>query len=292
MQTPRALIPARSEKQAMDWSLVLVSQGIETAIERDGEQGNWGLVVHEPDYERAVHAIQQYRTENPVRPWRHRVPGTELVFDWRGISWFALLAFVYFLNEQTGGRLKDAGLMDNQAVHDGAWWRLFTATMLHGDLPHLVTNATTGLVLLGLVMGTFGPGTGLLGAYLAGVGGNLAGLIFYPDIHRSLGASGFVMGALGMLTGESFSLLKEKFASRQLIMRALAGGLLLLVLWGFSPDPRTDVLAHVAGFGIGVAIGGLLAFQPSQWLQRPLANWLASVGVTALVILTWWLALR
>ena len=101
MQPPTAIIPVRSEKQALEWSLVLVSQGIETAIERNAESGVWGLAVNEPDYHRALDALRQYRLENRGQIWRRALPGTELIFDWRAVFWFLLLGFVYFL---AGGR--------------------------------------------------------------------------------------------------------------------------------------------------------------------------------------------
>ena len=53
MQPMSAAIPARTERQAMDWSLVLVSQGIATTIERDPEANLWRLIIDAPDYPRA-----------------------------------------------------------------------------------------------------------------------------------------------------------------------------------------------------------------------------------------------
>ena len=41
-------------------------------------------------------------------------------------------------------------------------------------------------------MGRYGPGLGLLAAYLAGVGGNLTAWAVYGESHRGLGASGVV----------------------------------------------------------------------------------------------------
>src|ERR1035437_10950698 len=93
------------------------------------------------------------------------------------------------------------------ALAHGEWWRLFTATWLHADLAHLAMNMVFGFLFLGLVMGRYGPGVGLLAAYLAGVGGNLAAWLVYGENHRGLGASGVVMGALGLLTIQSVSLL-------------------------------------------------------------------------------------
>ena len=42
---PLACIRAHSERQAMDWSLVLASQGIEAVIERHPDTGVWRLWV-------------------------------------------------------------------------------------------------------------------------------------------------------------------------------------------------------------------------------------------------------
>jgi len=44
-ESATARIPVRSRRQAMDWSLVLLSQGIETTILPPGEDGNWSLLV-------------------------------------------------------------------------------------------------------------------------------------------------------------------------------------------------------------------------------------------------------
>ncbi len=91
--------------------------------------------------------------------------------------------------------------MDGAAVAHGQWWRLFTAIWLHADLAHLATNATIGLLLLGLAMGRYGTGAGLLAAYLAGAGGNLVAGLISLQPHRSLGASGMVIGCLGSASG-------------------------------------------------------------------------------------------
>jgi hypothetical protein len=61
MQPAHTTIPVRTERQAMDWSLVLVSQGIEVTIERDPDIDRWQLVVNAPDRTRALRAIRQSR---------------------------------------------------------------------------------------------------------------------------------------------------------------------------------------------------------------------------------------
>ncbi len=292
MQLVPATIPVRTERQAMDWSLVLVSQGIEATIERDPEADLWRLVINAPDYPRALQAIRLYRAENRHQIWRQQLPWTGLVFDWRSILPLAFIVFLYAMEVTGRGELRAAGMMDNQAVHAGQWWRLFTAVTLHGDLAHLTANVTTGLLLLGLAMGALGPGAGLLASFLAGAGGNLAGLLIYPETHRGLGASGMVMGALGLLAAQWLALLRHGLTPRQLVIRGVMSGALLLVLLGFSPERNVDVLAHVAGFVTGLLLGAALAFCPRNLLHQTWVDRSALAAAGCLAGVCWWLALR
>lgn len=292
MHAVPAMIPAGTERQAMDWSLVLVSQGIETLIERDAESGVWRLVVEAPDYPRAIGAIRQYHAENRQKRWQQTLPWTGLVFDWRCAVPILIFVFLFVFEAMGRADFSRLGMMNNTLVHQGQWWRLFTAVTLHGDLAHLAANTTTGLLLIGLVMGAYGAGVGLLASFLAGVGGNVAGLLLYSATHRGLGASGMIMGALGLLAAQWLVLLKHGLTPRQLAIRGLLSGAFLFILLGFSPQANVDVLAHVAGFITGLLLGGGLALLPqrwhsSAWLDR-LSLLLAFGGGSA----AWWFALR
>jgi membrane associated rhomboid family serine protease len=287
-----AAIPARSERQAMDWSLVLISQGIEPLIERDAEAGRWLLVVNEPDYPRAVDALRRYQAENRAPRWQHTLPAVGLLFDLRSLGCLLFLGLLFALEPAGQGGLRNTGVMDNHLVHAGQWWRLFTAVTLHGDYSHLAANLSTGFLLLGLAMGAYGYGVGLLMSYLAGVGGFFAGLIFLPESHRSLGASGMVLGALGLLGAQWVALLRHGITPKQIAARGMLSGCLLLVLLGLSPRENTDVLAHVAGFLTGLFLGAVLAFCPRRLVEGPWPNRLALALTLALVLGPWWLALR
>ena len=287
-----AIIPVRSERQAMDWSLVLVSQGIETAIEQAPESGAWRLRVSEDDQARAWTTLRLYWHENRRRRWQRPLKWTGLLFDGRAAFWFGLIAAIYLVDALGFADFKGVGMMDTLAVRKGEWWRLFTAVMLHADVGHLAGNAATGFLLLGLAMGSYGAGAGLLAAYLAGAGGNVAAFFLAGEAHRSLGASGMVLGALGLLAVHSFSQWRFGATPRDLAGRSLMAGVLLLVLLGMSPKTDVDVLAHVAGFVSGAILGlgwGLLPERArcSPWLDRSTA-----LGCAALVALTWMLASR
>lgn len=269
----------------MDWSLVLASQGIENTIERSAETQQWQLSVPRFDYQRAIRAIKQYHLENRRGAWVREMPWSGLLFDWRAAAWALIVIAIFIADEMRGEALQKAGAMSNALVTKGQWWRLFTAVTLHGDVGHLAVNVTTGFLLVGLAMGAYGPGMGLLAAYLAGAGGNLAGLVFHGGDYQSLGASGVVLGALGLITVESIGL---RGAGREFIVRGLCGGFLLLVLLGLSPDPRTDVLAHAGGFVSGAVLGAPLAF----WRDRlgGKVDHTALFIFTALLLGTWALA--
>ena len=286
MEPSDAIIRVRSEKQAMDWSLVLVSQGIETAIEQSPEDGAWMLVVNAADTARSRAAIRQYERENRRRRWQQPVRWTGLLFDWRALFCLLPLVALFYLSDVAGVvDLKSAGTMDNQLVRHGEWWRLFTAVTLHADAGHLASNLVSGVLLLGLAMGSYGPGKALIASYLAGVTGNLAGLLLLHGPHRSLGASAMVLGSLGLLTVQSLSLWRSGESHSRLIGRAIAAGFLLLVLLGLNP--QTDVLAHVGGFVGGCVLGIALVFLPDRWKENVAVDRGAALACLAVVLGMW-----
>lgn len=278
-------IPTRSKRKAMDWSLVLASQEIETIIT---QEDGWGLLVTENDFERAIAAIQQFEKENRGWNWRQKLPGTGLVFHWGGIAPCLLFAAFFLLSEKQKPIIKSLGMMNSKAVSSGEWWRLFTAICLHGDAAHLIANVTTGFILFGMAMARYDAGVGLLAAYLAGAGGNWAGYIFYPETHRSLGASGMVMGALGLLAVEGIAAWRTTRATHW-IRRGVAAAILVLVLMGFSEG--TDIVAHVGGFFFGAIFGIILHFAPEN-MRGKSANSLSAIALAGMTMLTWWMALK
>jgi membrane associated rhomboid family serine protease len=272
----------------MDWSLVLVSQGIESTIDHSDDGAGWGVLVPTADHEPALNALRQYEVENRGWPWRRKILHENFVFDWGSLAWTCLLALFYWFSEIQPG-LRAAGMMDSAAVAQGEWWRLFTAVWLHADLAHLAANATLGGILLGLAMGRFGTGMGLWAAYLAGVGGNVSAWLAASEPHYSLGASGMVMGSLGLLATQSLSSWRETPQARKFIVAGILGGVMLFTLLGLNPD--SDVMAHFGGFASGLLLGGALACFP-DFAKKPGFDLLSGLAFALWVILPWWLALR
>ncbi len=293
VNTPESLrgvaIPARSRRQAMDWSLALASQGIEVTLDHQPEGLGWVLWVDAAQQTAALAVLRQYRLENRGWRLRHRLRALEVRFHPAALAWAGMLMAFHVLAEAAGGRLEAAGCMTHTTGVRGEWWRLVTATMLHADVGHLASNVATGLAALGLAMGRYGAGWTWCLTLLAGALGNAVGLVFHPAPYRGLGASGMVMGALGMLTVQSLGAWRHPRAAWRSVFAGLAAGTLLFVLFGLSP--RSDVVAHVGGYVGGVLGGLLLHGLPRTWGPRSAADgWAGTLGL-ALAAGCWFFAL-
>lgn len=288
-ESTRTEIPARSRRQAMDWSLVLLSQGIECVIEQI--ETAWRLTIDPRDYERATAVLQQYRRENRGWRWQQRLPWPEFSFHGGVVIWCLVLVVFYWLSNIPSMHLKTAGMLYSPDVRNGAWWQLFTAVVLHWDLAHLIANLTTGFLLLGLAMGRYGAGCALLAACLAGAAGNLFGVVLHSEPYRGLGASGMVMGGLGLLTIQSLSFRRSRPLVARYLVAGLFAGLMLFVLLGVGRDPATDVPAHLGGFVAGVVLGALMTTQSGKKLTAVKTNLVAGLLGGLLLSFAWVIAL-
>jgi rhomboid protease GluP len=285
---PEALIPVRSHRRAMDWSLVLLSQGIECSILHDDL--GWRLRLAPEDHARAVIVLDQYRRENRGWVWREQLSAAGADIHWGVLLWCLLLASWHAWVVAQGGGWRLAGQMDSVAMRHGDWWRLFTAVTLHGDVAHLMANLTAGFLTLGLAMTRWGAGWALLAAGFAGAFGNVCGLVFHPEPHVGLGASGMVMGGLGLLTVPEPSPARNRRRGFPALLRSLLGGTLLFVLLGLNP--ASDVVAHAGGFAAGLACGFALSVLPPALRQPRAGNWFAALLGLCLFSLCWVQALK
>lgn len=282
------LIPATTRRQAMDWSLALISQGIESVVEKT--EDGWGLHIKVCDRASALETIRLYRRENRGITWNRRLAWPAFSFHFGAVWWCMALVVVAWLAWSPGSSLQASGRMDSLAVSNGAWWRLFTATVLHVDVAHLATNLAIGFCLVGLAMGRFGPGIALLATWLAGAGGNLVGFIIHSTPYQGVGASGMIMGALGLLGTQLFGVRRFNSMRTRYAVTAVFATLMLFVLIGL--DPSSDVLAHVGGLLSGLVTGTLLAAIPYSNLHSRRLNLAAGLTLGALFALTWAMALR
>lgn len=273
----------------MDWSLVLVSQGIEVAVYPRSD-GQAELRVPAFQLQSALSSIQAYVDENRFRRWQRPVPHAGWLFDVQSVAWVLLVAIFYLLQSGDHSPLLTRGALDTKAFQSGEWWRCMTATFLHADARHLSSNLSTGWMFLGVAMAEYGAGLALLGSALAGGFANVVGWGLRPGPFVGLGASGVVMAALGMVAVRGFRWREWRDRPRLATARGFIAGLLLFVLFGFSP--QGDWLVHAAGFAIGAGLGWIL----NHWARsrRVQMRWDLTCKwlFIALVSACWWLALR
>ena len=290
-----AALTAWSERQAMDWGLALISQGIPAVIDREeasvgpfdgtseraSEESIEGAVDQEPNpphpgpssqsvrrdrwllrvepdvLERARAVVLEYRRENRRFAW-HRTAIAARPLSWNptAVPYVLVLCAIHALLPMA---LRSAGWVEASSVRQqGQWWRLFTATWLHADVAHLASNVGTGALTLGFAMGRYGPGTALCLSLVAGAAANIPGVLLRDPTARALGASGVVMAALGLLVGHAVVWWRiSRYASKPVWISLGAGVFLFLTL---GVNPVSDVLAHAGGFVGGILLGALAAW--------------------------------
>jgi rhomboid protease GluP len=255
-------------KDARDRGLALSARGITHSISREGNI--WLLRVAAADLTAATEELHTYnlelqeaeshRVEEPqVRPRFWTLPLVALVIVGGAVA-----------QAELGAPWRDAGVLAaEKIVADGEWWRVLTALTLHGDVPHVLANLWVGLLFGGLLVPAFGQGITWLAILAAGAAGNaFTALAYWPQPHRSLGASTAVFGALGLLVGDALWLLLRRKSGRSWWkwMLPLGAGLSLLAFLGAGEGKTSvDVMAHLWGFAAGLPMGLCVsALRPSH----------------------------
>jgi membrane associated rhomboid family serine protease len=220
----------------------------------ENEEG-WNIFVHEDDYQRALHFIEQYLKENEPAPpsnlhhsHHYRKTGSAL--------WAALLLMLWqiYLTSNNGldTVIRKYGASATKILN-GELYRTVTALGVHADVVHLLANMT-GLALFGTaVCALTGWGIGWFLILLTGIIGNYYTAVFYQALHTAVGASTAIFGAMGILCGHQFILKINIPGERLKALLPLGGGLALLSFLGSGE--RSDVVAHLFGFVAGLGAG-------------------------------------
>ena len=174
----------------------------------------------------------------------------------------------------------------SQVLGHGEWWRLFTATMLHGSAEHLIGNLVTFLMVGFLLEPMIGIGW-FAAIYLTGgfAGAVLSTLLNQPDV-LSVGASGAIMATLAALFVLSF----HAGASRPGLMRRISAGSLFPALIPAVTRNGTvvDINAHLGGCLTGTAIAFLMLVAWNDEVETPPARSIAALIAGFWVAMTAW----
>jgi membrane associated rhomboid family serine protease len=242
-----------SPEQSRAYSLVLSSMNIHH-LTVENEEG-WDILVHEKDYERARYHIEQYLQENNAAASPHP-SGSETYPKSVSGLWAAFLLMLWHLqltsNQSLEFLVRRYGASATRILN-GELYRTVTALGVHADAVHLMANMA-GLALFGTAVSALtGWGVGWFMILLSGIIGNYLTAVFYQAMHIAVGASTSVFGALGILCGHQFVLKINIPGERIRALLPLGGGFALLSFLGSGE--RSDVVAHLLGFLVGIGFG-------------------------------------
>lgn len=171
-------------------------------------------------------------------------------------------------------------------VGHGEWWRLFTASVLHGSPAHLSGNLVTFVVVGFLLEPMIGIGWYAAIYFTGGFAGALLSTLLNPPSVLGVGASGAIMATLAAL----FTLSFHTGARRPRLMRRVAGLSLFpaLVPSVGHGGPVMDINAHLGGCMAGAAIGFALLILWHEEDEQPPLRSLAAIAAAFWLALTVW----
>lgn len=181
------------------------------------------------------------------------------------------------LMQTSSGWIYENGVLVDQAVNssgevvgvgEGEWWRLLTATFLHGNIIHLGMNMLVLWIIGPPLEEYFGHARYLLVYVVSGLAGS-AGALILSSGRPTVGASGAIFGIMGA------ALVLE--ARRIWVFGGQALGLVVINLAFTFAIPGISIGGHIGGL-VG---GGLCALAFSSLRRSPaLATFsMAAVGV-------------
>jgi len=151
---------------------------------------------------------------------------------------------------------------------EGQWWRLFTASLLHGSIEHIIGNSIT-LLFIGWYLERLVGHAWFAAAYIiGGLGGAFGALLLDTADVAGVGASGAIMGLFGTAIVCSFHVEAHHNRGRAQY-RIARWGLPALI----PSDPTGPTLvgysAHAGGAMAGVLTGFLILMLWPETQTRP-----------------------
>jgi membrane associated rhomboid family serine protease len=201
-----------------------------------------------------------------------------------------VLMFVaeWFLTQRSSGPGQSMGLLGGisntvmyrlgalygpAVIFQGQWWRLVTAMFLHAGLLHIGLNLWVLFDVAPEVEGLFGVSKFAVLYLATGIAGYLASLWWIPGA-LAIGASGAIMGLIGILIGASFHHGHLGKAYRSMLWRWV------IYIFIFGLFFNVDNAAHFGGLAAGFILGYLIPEgQPETRASENLWNALAILSV-------------
>lgn len=277
-----------SMQLCFDASLVLTARAIDNSVLWQDDL--WTLWVADALATQARSELESYESENLPPAIRPRAV-VEFDSGWLGVLGYLLVIWClpWLQNSGSSAMWLQQGSLQVGLVHQGEWWRCFTALSLHGGLAHLLSNSVFGSGF-GLLLGRYlGSGVGWLLVVLAGAAGNWLNAAVRPDDFVSIGASTANFATIGLLGTFVWQRGYFRGADRRRGFAPVFAAIGLFAMLGVGEGP-VDVVAHLTGFCCGALVGWWV---PRYNLRRlgVSGQWLAGAGALGLMFFSWQLAL-
>ncbi len=164
-------------------------------------------------------------------------------------------------NDANIDMLVDLGAKVNPYIADGQVWRLFTATLLHSGILHLLFNLYALFALGPMLEAYIGPKRFLIIYLLAGLFGSLLSYAFSQSI--SVGASGAIFGIIGATTVYFFRYRDNFGAQGRAILQNMIVVIVINLAFGASAG-FIDNWGHIGGLlgGALVTVGLMPRYAP------------------------------
>ncbi len=260
METPQAQIAVyRSRNRAACIERALVLHALDIDYEIHAVDHEFLLLVDVADSDRASNELGEYNSEPPLKPKRPPEPVPVISDGVAGvIVYVTLLVAIGWIQTHDVGGLGwfQRGKIDAGLIMGGEWWRTVTALTLHLDIGHLSANLVFGAVFGVFASQMLGNGLAWFSILMSGVLGNVLNSWLHSPDHTAAGASTAIFGALGLFTSYVWRRRRSTDSRWPYRWAPVIAGVALLAYTGVGGE-RTDIGAHLAGFGCGVAIGAI-----------------------------------
>jgi len=270
-----ARIPSRAHAEELQF--VLQGGGVPAVVLPAEGPGNgsrpWCVMVPEGLLARARQILAE---EDPPRQATPITPPRRVPLYWT-VMLMVLNVLVWIAMEGRGGSERQAVLLRfgaSQAtrLRTGQWWRSITATLIHIGGRHLLANMITLLVLGPAVMESWGVGRAYFMYLAAGVAGNWVSFVIWPSSAVKAGASGCILGLLGVLAGTRIRSIRAQSRTGPLGTGPLLARsrfktwhivAMLVAFYGFVIGVgQVDHLAHIGGLLTGLLLALTLPTPP------------------------------
>ena len=184
-----------------------------------------------------------------------------------------------------GETLYRLGASYGQSVFLGhQWYRLVTATFLHGGLIHIAFNMMVLMDLGPIVEEVYGSARYLFAYVLMGAVG-----FFFSALtgHFSIGASGAILGLVGILI--ALTTKRGGMMMREMRSRLISWVVTIFLIGFLFSSLRTDNAAHLGGLVAGFVIGKIYSDrlpQPGPERTRAyLLGWIGGITIAVSIAL-------